>query len=72
MKTLIGICLWLLLFALCWPLAIVAIFAWPVVLLISLPFMLLGIMFTGVFAFLSAIIMLPARLLGWRPGTVTV
>lgn len=71
MKTLIGLCLWLILFVLCWPIAILAIVAWPIVLLISLPFKLLGIAFTGVFALLSAIITLPARLLGWRPATAT-
>jgi hypothetical protein len=56
--------LWLLLLAVCWPLAIVALVAWPVVWLLLLPFRLLGIAVEGVFALLRAIVMLPARLLG--------
>jgi hypothetical protein len=59
--------LWLLLFVVCWPLAILALLLWPIVWLISLPFRLLGIAVEGVFALLRAIVTLPARLLGWRP-----
>jgi len=39
---------------------------WPVVWLISLPFRLLGIAFDAVFAFLKAVLFLPARVLGYR------
>ena len=56
--------LFLLLLALCWPLAILALVLWPVVWLVSIPFRLLGIAFDGVFAFLRAVVMLPARILG--------
>jgi hypothetical protein len=56
--------LWLLLLVICWPLAILALLAWPIVWLISLPFRLLGIAFEGVFQLLRAIVMLPARVLG--------
>jgi len=56
--------LWLLLFVLCWPLALLALVLWPIVWLISLPFRLLGIAFDGVFSLLRAIVMLPARVLG--------
>ena len=59
--------LWLLLLAICWPLAILALVLWPIVWLVSLPFRLLGIAIEGVFALLRAIVTLPARLLGWRP-----
>jgi hypothetical protein len=59
--------LWLLLLAVCWPLAILALVAWPVVWLLLLPFRLLGIAVEGVFALLRAIVMLPARLLGGGP-----
>jgi hypothetical protein len=59
--------LWLLLLAVCWPLALLALIAWPVVWLLLLPFRLLGIAVEGVFAFLRAIVMLPARLLGGGP-----
>jgi len=60
--------LWLLLFIVCWPLALLALVLWPLVWLISLPFRLVGITFEALFAFLRAVLMLPARLLGERPG----
>jgi len=59
--------LWLLLFVVCWPLAIAALVLWPIVWLLSLPFRLVGIAVEGVFAFLRALVMLPARVLGSRP-----
>ena len=58
--------LWLLLLAVCWPLAILAIVLWPVVWLLTLPFRLVGLAVEGVFALLRAIVMLPARILGGR------
>ena len=57
---------WLLLFVVCWPLAVLALLLWPIVWLISLPFRLLGIAFDAVFAFLRAMLFLPARVLGYR------
>lgn len=69
MTTLLALVAWCLLFVLCWPLAIVALLAWPVLWLVSLPFRLLGITFSAVFAFLRALLMLPARLLGGRTVT---
>ena len=58
--------LWVLLFVLCWPLALLALVAWPIVWLLLLPFRLLGVAVDGVFAFLRALVTLPARLLGAR------
>jgi hypothetical protein len=58
--------LWLLLFILCWPLALLALVLWPIVWLVSIPFRLLGIAFEGVFGLLRAILLLPARLLEGR------
>jgi hypothetical protein len=60
--------LWLLLLAVCWPLALFALVLWPLVWLLTLPFRLVGIAVDGVFALLRAIIMLPARVLGGRPA----
>ena len=57
---------WLLLFVLCWPLALAAIVLYPVVWLLLLPFRLVGIAVGGVFGLLRAVVMLPARLLGAR------
>ncbi len=59
--------LWLLLFVLCWPIAVLALLLWPVVWLLLLPLRLVGVVVDGVFEFLRALVMLPARLLGGRP-----
>jgi hypothetical protein len=55
--------LWCILFVLCWPLALLALVAYPLVWLISLPFRIVGITLVGVFGLLSAILLLPLRLL---------
>jgi hypothetical protein len=57
---------WCLLLVLCWPLALLALLLWPIVWLISLPFKLVGITFEALFAFLRAVLFLPARVLGHR------
>jgi hypothetical protein len=57
---------WCLLLILCWPLALLALLLWPIVWLISLPFRLIGITFEALFAFLRAVLFLPARVLGHR------
>lgn len=67
MKVLIALLAWCLLFVLCWPLALLAVVLWPIAWLLALPFRLLGITFSAVFALLNALLMLPARALGWRP-----
>lgn len=58
--------LWLLLFVLCWPLALLALVLYPIVWLLMLPFRLVGIAVDGVFGLLRAVLTLPARLLGAR------
>ena len=58
--------LWLLLLAVCWPLALLALLLWPVVWLLSLPFRLVGTAVDGVFGLVRAIVSLPGRLLGGR------
>ncbi len=55
--------LWLLLLVFCWPLALLALVAYPIVWVLLLPFRLLGIAVDGVFHLLRAILFLPARLL---------
>lgn len=67
-KFLIALLLWCLLFALCWPLAVLALVLWPMAWLLLLPFRLVGITFDALFAFLRALLLLPARLLGARPA----
>jgi len=55
--------LWCILLVLCWPLALVALVLYPVVWLLLLPFRLAGIAVGGVLELVSAVIMLPVRLL---------
>jgi len=55
--------LWCILFVLCWPLAVLAVLLYPLVWLLLLPFRLLGIAVHGVFELITALILLPARLL---------
>jgi hypothetical protein len=68
MKALVLFVGWCILFVLCWPLAVLALMLFPVVWLLSLPLRLVGITMEAVFALLRALLLLPARLLGWRPG----
>ena len=56
--------LFLLLLAVCWPLALLALVLWPIVWLLLIPFRLLGIALDGVFYLLRAVVTLPARILG--------
>jgi hypothetical protein len=58
--------LWLVLFVLCWPLALLALVLYPIVWLFLLPFRLVGIAVDGVFSLLRAVLTLPARMLGAR------
>lgn len=58
-----GFFLWCILFILCWPLALLALIAYPFIWLLSIPFRIIGITLHGVFALLSAILLLPVRLL---------
>jgi hypothetical protein len=56
--------LWLILFVVCWPVALLALILYPLAWLLSLPFRLVGIAVEGVFELLRAMLMLPARVLG--------
>ncbi len=55
--------LWVLLFVLCWPCALLALILYPIVWVLLLPFRLVGIAVGGVFSFLWEVVMLPARVL---------
>ena len=56
--------LWCILFVLCWPLALLALIAYPFVWLLLLPFRIVGIAVGGVLGMLKGILFLPARMLG--------
>jgi hypothetical protein len=57
---------WCLLAAVAWPLALLLLVLLPLLWLLSLPFRLLGVVVSAVFAFIKALLFLPARLLGHR------
>ncbi len=54
---------WCVLLVVCWPLALLALVAYPFVWLILLPFRLLGIAVEGVLQLVWAVVTLPARVL---------
>jgi len=64
MKTLISLLLFCLLLVLCWPLALLALIALPVIWLICLPFRIGFWLIEGVLGFVRGLILLPARLIG--------
>jgi len=59
-----GFLLWCILLVLCWPLALVAVFLYPIVWVLLLPFRVAGVAVGGVLELLRALITLPAKLLG--------
>ena len=66
MRTLLVLVAWCILFVLCWPLALLALVLWPFMWLLSPPLRLVGIAFEALFAFLRAMLFLPAHLPGHR------
>lgn len=55
--------LWCLLFIFCWPLALLALIAYPFLWLLLLPFRIVGIAVGGVLDLVAAILFLPGRML---------
>lgn len=55
--------LFCILLVVCWPLALLALVLYPFVWLIMLPFRLLGVAVKGVIELVSAIFLLPVRVL---------
>ncbi|MBI3867169.1 MAG: hypothetical protein HY299_01450 [Verrucomicrobia bacterium] len=68
MRVLIFFIAWCILLALCWPLALIALVLAPLVWLACLPLRLIAIAVHGTFALIHALVLLPARVLGYRPG----
>jgi hypothetical protein len=58
------ILLWLILFMISWPIALLALLLYPLIWILLLPFRLLGITVDAAFRLLKAILFLPARILG--------
>lgn len=59
----VKVLLFCILFVLCWPLALLALLAYPVVWLLLLPFRLVGIAVGGALELVGAIITLPVRVI---------
>lgn len=56
---------WCLLLVICWPLALAVLVLFPLIWLVALPFRLVALMVHAVFAFLRALLLLPARILSF-------
>ncbi len=63
--------LWLILFVVYWPVALVALLLYPLVWLLLLPFRLVGITVDAVFSLLHAVLMFPARALRMLTGSTS-
>ena len=60
--------LWCILFVLCWPLALFALVAYPLVWILLIPLRLVGIAVDGVLGLLRGVVMFPARLVSGPRG----
>jgi hypothetical protein len=54
--------LWCILFVLCWPLALLALIAYPLVWILLIPLRVVGIAVDGVLGLVRGVVLLPARL----------
>jgi hypothetical protein len=69
MKALILFIGWCILFVLCWPIALLALILAPIVWLLSIPLRIVGISAHAVLALLRMLLLLPARVLGYRTNS---
>lgn len=60
--------MWIVLFVLCWPLALVALLLYPVVWLLLLPFRIVGIAVSGVLQLIWEVVTLPLTILRLLTG----
>lgn len=66
MRVFIGLILWFMLLALCWPLALIMLVMFPLVWLVLLPFRIVGLTLEVVIKFIGAVLMFPFRILGMK------
>ncbi|MBN8481397.1 MAG: hypothetical protein J0L88_07410 [Xanthomonadales bacterium] len=69
MRFLCVLLLWAIVLVLCWPVALVLLVLWPLLWLLSIPFRIVGALMDAIVAFIRALLMLPARLLGARTAS---
>jgi hypothetical protein len=63
MKIFISLVLWCMLLVICWPIAVIMLFLFPLVWLILLPFQIVGLTIGLVFKVISAILLFPFKML---------
>ena len=63
----VALVLWLILFVISWPVAILALVLYPLLWLVLLPFRVFGIAVDSILQTLKAVLLLPSRILGGRP-----
>jgi hypothetical protein len=56
--------LWIVLLIVCWPVALVVLFLYPIAWLLLLPFRIVGFTLEGVLRLVKEIFLLPARVVG--------
>ena len=66
MKLVIALLLWAILLVLFWPLALLLAVFLPFLWLLSIPFRVVGVVLHSVVTLIKAILLLPARILGYR------
>ena len=59
MKVLLILLLWAVLLALCWPLALLALVAWPFLWLLSIPFRIVATVMEALLALIKALLFCP-------------
>lgn len=67
MRSLFVLLLWAIVLIMCWPVALLLLVLWPILWLLSIPFRIVGALMEGILALIKAILLLPARMLGYRP-----
>ncbi|HCZ35793.1 MAG TPA: hypothetical protein DHV26_07680 [Cytophagales bacterium] len=62
MRIFLSLALWFILLVLCWPLALIMLFLFPIVWLILLPFRIVGFTLDVVFSLIKGILLFPFKL----------
>jgi hypothetical protein len=58
-----GVVLWFILLVLCWPVAVLLVFVYPVLWLLALPFRIIGFTLNSAFYLVKSLLMLPFKIL---------
>jgi hypothetical protein len=66
MSFVLVVLVWCVLFVVAWPLALLLFFLLPILWLLALPFRAVAVVFEALFAFIKALLFLPARILGHK------